>query len=160
MSCKALLEILMRATNPDADKSVVVDIEFDSEEIDETFDEIRKDQLPLRKRIFSWKADRYLIDSEFEKPRVRTHLSCSEGTQKPDEVENLMGLEYSHFIVRVYNVKVPSGWMVSILLENERVCLYSFNQFAIYLESFAYGMRLSFNPFIKDIFNHLQLALS
>ena len=59
MSRKALLEILMKEKNPHASKSVVVDVESDSEEVDETFDFLRQEHLPLRKRMFLWKADVY-----------------------------------------------------------------------------------------------------
>ena len=86
MSRKALLEVLMKEKNPYAQKSIIVDVESDSKEIDETYDAIRKDQLPVRKRMFLWKTNKYTNDQEFNKPRVRTHLSRGEGTQKTDEI--------------------------------------------------------------------------
>ena len=73
MSRKALLEILMKQENPDSRKSVVVDVEYDSEDIDETFNSLKQEELPLRKRMFLWKADIYWIDLEFNKPKVRTY---------------------------------------------------------------------------------------
>ena len=92
---------------------------------------------------------------------IRTHLSWGEGTKNLDEIKkNLTGLDYSHFVVEAYNVKVPSGWMVLIPLEHGRVCLYSYNHFILYLESFTFGTRLSFTPFVKDIFKHFWVALS
>ena len=110
--------------------------------------------------MFLWKANIYRHDPENNKPKVRTHLSHGKGTKNPNEIKNLISLDYSQFIVEEYNIKFPSGWMVSITLENERVCLYTFNHFALYLESFTFGMRLPFNPFMKDIFNYFKLALS
>ena len=52
MPRKALLEILMKETNPNAKKTILVDVKSDSEEIDETYDSIKKGQLPLEKRMF------------------------------------------------------------------------------------------------------------
>ena len=82
------------------------------------------------------------------------------GTRAPDEINSLVNLEYSHFVVGAYGVKVPLGWMVSIPLESERVCPYNFNKMALYLNAFHYGMRLPFNPFVKDVFNYFFIALS
>ena len=52
ISRKDLLEILMRQPTPDARKSIVVDVESDTDEIDEAYDSIRKESLPLQKRMF------------------------------------------------------------------------------------------------------------
>ena len=49
--------ILMKQPNPDAGKGIVVNVKSDSEEIDETYDSLRKDKLPLRKRLLLWKTD-------------------------------------------------------------------------------------------------------
>ena len=49
---KTLLEILMKQENPDSGKSFMSDIESDSKEIDKTFDSLRREELPLRKRMF------------------------------------------------------------------------------------------------------------
>ena len=46
-----LLNILMERPNPDAGKGVVVDINSE-DEFDETLDEIRKENLPLKKKIW------------------------------------------------------------------------------------------------------------
>ena len=59
-----------------------------------------------------------------------------------------------------YKVKVPTGWMVSIPTDLERICLYRLNKMGLYLDAFQYGMRLPFNPFIKDVFNYFFVALS
>ena len=69
-------------------------------------------------------------------------------------------MSYSHYIVETYKVKVPTGWMISIPTEMERVCLYDFNKMGLYLDAFQYGMRLPFNPFIKDIFDYFYIAPS
>ena len=42
----------MKQVNLNYGKSVVIDIESDSEEIDETFDYLRQEHLPLKKRMF------------------------------------------------------------------------------------------------------------
>ena len=154
MSRKDLLEVLMKHPNPEVGKSVVIDVESDSEEIDETYNTLKKKELPLKKRMFLWKAVVYRIDLEFNKPKGRTHLNWGKGIKNPDKIKNLIGLDYSHFIVEAYNVKFPSGRMVSIPLEHERVCLYTFNNFALYLERFALGIRLPFYSYVKDIFNY------
>ena len=52
MSRKDLLEILMSQPNSDVKKSIVVDVKSDTEEINETYNSLRKEELPLRKRIF------------------------------------------------------------------------------------------------------------
>ena len=93
-------------------------------------------------------------DPDFKKVKRITHQSLGLGIRAPDEIKNLVGLDYSHFIVGAYNAKVPSGWMLSIPLENKRVYLYQYNKFVLYLEAFEFGMNLPFNPFIKEIFNY------
>ena len=145
----------MKQPNPDVGKSIVVHVESDTEEIDKTYNSLKKVELPLMKRMFLWKADAYRIDLELNKPKVKTHLSLGEGTKNPDQIKNLIGLDYSHFVVEAYN-----GWMVSIALEHKRVCLYTQNYFSLYLESFFFRMRLPFNPYVKDIFNQFWLAPS
>ena len=50
--------------------------------------------------------------------------------------------------------------MISILTDLERVYLYDFNRMGFYLDEFKYGMRLPFNPFIKDIFNYFFIVPS
>ena len=91
-------------------------------------------------------------DLEFQKHKRRTHQSVGFGTKSPDELKSLVSLEYSHYIVETYKVKVPTGWMISIPTDIERVCLYNFNKMGLYLDAFQFRMRLPFNPFIKDIF--------
>ena len=102
----------------------------------------------------------YRIDPEFNKLKTRTHQTRAEGTKNPNNIKNLIGLEYSHFIIGAYDIKVPSGWMVSIPEENNWVCLYQYNKFALYLEAFKFEIRLSFNTYVKDIFNYFRLAPS
>ena len=58
MARTKLLEILMQSLNPNAGKSVVVDVDSE-DEFDETLDEIRRENLPLKKRMWLWKADDY-----------------------------------------------------------------------------------------------------
>ena len=67
------------------------------------------------------------------------------GTKAPDELKSFVSLEYSHYIVETYKVKVPTGWMISIPTDMERVCLYNFNKIRLYPDAFHYGMRLPFN---------------
>ena len=50
--------------------------------------------------------------------------------------------------------------MVSIPTDMERVCLYDFNKMGLYPDAFQNGMRLPFNPFIKDIFNYFFIVPS
>ena len=80
----------MKEANPDFGKSVVVDVESDSKEINETFDSLRQEYLLLRKRMFLWKTDVYRDNPEMNKPKVKTYLSLGEGTQKPDEINSLL----------------------------------------------------------------------
>ena len=74
------------------------------------------------------------------------------GTKAPDKLKSLVSLEYSHHIMEKYKNKVPIGWMLSIPTDLERICLYKFNNMGLYPDAFQYGMRLPFNPSIKDIF--------
>ena len=60
----------MKQLNSDARKSIIIDIESDIEEIDEAYNSLGIEQLPLWKRMFLWKADVY---TEFNKPKTRTH---------------------------------------------------------------------------------------
>ena len=69
----------MKQENPDSGKSVVVDVES-VEEINETFNPLKQEQLPLRKRMFLLKTNVYENDPENYKLRVITHLSLGEGT--------------------------------------------------------------------------------
>ena len=87
----------MKHANPETGKSVVVDIESNIEEINETYNALRKEELPLGNRIFLWKANVYKIDPMLNKPKVRTHLSRGEGTKNLDETKKkktLIALEY------------------------------------------------------------------
>lgn len=52
MSRKDLLEILIKEPNPNAGKSIVVDVESKTNEIDEAYDSLKRDELPFQKRIF------------------------------------------------------------------------------------------------------------
>ena len=131
-----------KGRTPDAGKSVVVDADSE-DEFDEALDKIHRENLPLKKRRWYWKVDDYSrIDTEFQKHKGKTHQSVSFGTKAPDELKSLVSLEYSHYIVQRYNVKVPSGWMVMILTDLEWVCLYDFNKTALYPDAFHYGMQL------------------
>ena len=57
----------MERSNPDNGKSVVIDVNLDVE-FDETLDEIRRESLPLKKRMWLWKVDDYSrTDPEFQK---------------------------------------------------------------------------------------------
>ena len=56
MSRKAFMEILMKQENPDPGKSVVVDVESDSKEIDETFNSSKT-------RTSSIKEESILVES-------------------------------------------------------------------------------------------------
>ena len=47
--------------------------------------------------------------------------------------------------------------MLLIPTDRERVCLYQFNKMGLYPDAFYYGMRLPFNPFIKDVFNYFNI---
>ena len=110
----------MQSQNPDAGKSVVVDVDSE-DEFDETLDEIRRENLPLKKRMWLWKVDDYSrTDPEFHKHKRKTYQSISFGTKAPNELKSLVSLEYSHHIVERYNVKVPTGWMV--LMVQHQAC--------------------------------------
>ena len=56
MSQTQLLEILMSRQNPEAEKSIIVGVKSD-DEVDETYDEIRRENLPLKKQMWLWKAN-------------------------------------------------------------------------------------------------------
>ena len=99
----------MERPNPDTSKTIVVDIDFE-DEIDEALNELKKEELPLKKRIWLRKVDNYSrTDSEFQKHKRRTHQSIGFGTKDPDEFKSLVSLEYSHHIVEKYKIKVPTG---------------------------------------------------
>ena len=104
-----LLEILMQSPNPDTRKSVTVDVDSE-DEFDETLDEIRGENLPLKERMWYWKVDDYnRTDAKFQKHKRKTHQSVSFGTKAPDELKSLVSSEYSHHIIESYNVKVSMG---------------------------------------------------
>ena len=104
----------------------------------------------MKKQMWLWKADDYSrTDLGFQKHKRRTHQILRFRIRAPNKIKSLVGLEYSHFVVGAYKVKVPSVWIFSIPLENARVCLYQFNKFTLYLEAFNFRMRLPFNPFVK-----------
>ena len=59
----------MDRPNPDAGKSVVEDVDSEDE-----IDEIKREHLPLKKKMWLQKADNYSrIDPEFQKIPRRTH---------------------------------------------------------------------------------------
>ena len=63
----------MDKPNPDAGKDVVVDIDSE-DEFQEELDNLNKDNLPLKKKMFLWKADNYQrTDPEFQKVSRCTH---------------------------------------------------------------------------------------
>ena len=155
-----LLEILMDRPNLDAGKTIVVDIDSE-DEFDEVLNELNKEDLPLKKRMWLWKTDDYSqTDAELNKSKLWTHGSVKFGVVHPDELKSVVSIEYSHYIVQKYDVKVPSGWTLSVPTDLERVCLYDFNRTALYPDAFHYGMRLPFNPFVKDVFNYFFIAPS
>ena len=79
------------------------------DEFDEVHDKIRKADLPTDKRIQLKKVDDYSrTDLEFHKPKWRTHQSVNFGTKAPDELKSFVSLEYSHYIIETYKVKVPT----------------------------------------------------
>ena len=124
MSRTKLLEILMEKPNPDAGKDIVVDIDSE-DEFQEALDDLNKDRLPLKKKMFLWKTYNYQrTDPEFQKISRCTHQSVSYGTWAPNELKSLLSLEYSHYIVDKYKISVPQGWMLSIPIERERICLF------------------------------------
>ena len=82
------------------------------------------------------------------------------GTKALNEIKSLVSLEYSHFIVGTYGVKVPTEWMISIPTEKQRVCPYNFNKMVLYPDTFNFRMRLPFNPFVKDIFKYFWVTPS
>ena len=124
MSRTKLLEILMEKPKPDAGKDVVVDIDS-KDEFQEALDDLNKDKLPLKKKMFLWKADNYYRTApKFQKISRSTHQSVSYGTRAPDELKCLLSLEYSHYIVDKYKIKVLQGWMLSMPTERERICLF------------------------------------
>ena len=68
-----LLQILMERSKPDASKGIIVDIDSE-DEFQEALDDIKKEHLPLKKKIFLWKADNYQrTDLEFQKMSKSTH---------------------------------------------------------------------------------------
>ena len=99
----------MERRNPNAGKTIVVDIDSE-DEFDEALNELRKEDLPLKKKMWLWKVDDYnRSDAEFQKSKLRTHKSVSFGVKNPDKLKSMVSLEYSHYIEQKYNVKVPTG---------------------------------------------------
>ena len=67
MSRTKLFEILIKQSNPNARKSVVVDVESE-DEVDEAYDKITRENLPLKKWMSLWKANNYSrTDPKFRK---------------------------------------------------------------------------------------------
>ena len=91
-----LIEILMDRRNPDAGKTIVVDIDSE-DEFDEALNKLKKKELPLKKRIWFWKVDDYSqSDSEFQKNKFWTHKSVNFGVKNLDELKSMVSLEYSN----------------------------------------------------------------
>ena len=82
MSRTKLLEILIMQPNVDAEKSVVIDVKSD-DEIDETYDAIARENLPLKKRIF------------FGRTTTVVELTLSSKRSK-DELIKVWSLEEGH----------------------------------------------------------------
>ena len=98
----------MKDLNLDASKDLVIDIDSDSE-VNENIDPVNRDNLPSRKRMFTWKQDVYRHDPKFNHLKVRTYLSLDSGTIEPKEIKNLVRLEYLRFLVGAFDVKVLLG---------------------------------------------------
>ena len=91
MSRMKLLEILMKQPNANAGKSIVINVKS-NDEINEAYDTIARENLPLKKQMFLWKVDDYRrTDPEFRKVKRRTHQSLGLGTRAPDEIKKLNG---------------------------------------------------------------------
>ena len=60
--------------------------------------------------MWLWKTDDYSqTDAELNKSKLQTHGSVKFGVVHPDELKSVDSIEYSHYIVQKYDVKVPSG---------------------------------------------------
>ena len=147
VSRKITIETLMNQPNPDAGKDIVVDVGSDTEDIELTFSEIVNKRPSPRKLIYTLPRDEYQPDKEDRSQKTRLYTQGGLRSVYPYEIKNLIGYEYSQFVVGMFKIKVPSGWSVKLPDEDDRVCLYRENHFAIYPECFWYGMRLPFNEF-------------
>lgn len=137
----------MSKPNHDVSKDVVVDVGFDGEEIELSYEEITNRRLLPKKNVYTLPKEQYKPDHVDRSPKSILYLAKKDGTEKPNEMKNLIGVEYSQFIIRAYKVKVLSDWTVFIPTKENRVCLYQENHFAIYLECFKFRMRIPFNDF-------------
>lgn len=160
VSRKTIVESLMKQPNPDAGKDIVVDVGSDTEEIELTYSEIINRHPPPKKIIYTLPRDEYQPDKEDKSPKTRLYSHRGLGSVYPNEIKNLIGYKYSQFTVGMFKIKVPSGWSMKLPEEDDRVCLYRDNNFAIYPECFWYGMRLPFNEFQKEVFNFFRVAPS
>ena len=105
---------------------------FDTEDIKLTFDEISNKRPSSKKLVYTLPRDEYRSNKEDASPKIRMYTQRGLGSEYPYELKNLIGYKYSQFIVGMFEIKVPSGWSVRLLQEDDRVCLYRENQFAIY----------------------------
>ena len=127
VSRKIIVETLMNQPNPDAGKDIVVDVGSDTEDIELTFNEIVNKRPSSRKLIYTLPRDEYQPDKEDRSQKTRLYNQSGLGSVYPYEIKNLIGYEYSQFVVGMFKIKVPSGWSVKLPEEDDRVCLYREN---------------------------------
>lgn len=94
----------MSKENIDTGKVVVVNVQSDGEEIEYCYEQFTNQRFPPKKCLYTLPVDEYQYDHKDRSPKIRTFFAKRFGTQKPDEIKNLIGVEYSQFIVKAYKL--------------------------------------------------------
>ena len=85
-----------------------------------------------KKLIYTLPRDEYRPNKEDASPKIRMYTQRALDFEYPYELKNLIGYECSQFVIGMFKIKVPSSWSIKLPKEEDRVCLYRENQFAIY----------------------------
>ena len=153
---------LLERHNPDAGESIVVDVLSETEDIDEVASAIatNPENIHPKKFVYTLPRDHYRKDLEDVAPMIRIFQDRQVGIKHPNEIKSSISMETSIWYVEAFKVRVPHGWVVSIPMEEERVCTYRGYRTCIYPKCFLFGMRLPFSEFQKEVFDYFRLAPS
>ena len=88
---KFIVDFLNSQPNPDVGKDIVVDVSFDTEDIELTYDEISNKHVNPRRLVYSLPKDKYRLDKEDISPKIRMYSQRSLGSEHPFELKNLIG---------------------------------------------------------------------
>ena len=153
---------LLEHPNVDAGEPIVVNVLFETEDIDEVALAILVDPkvIPPRKLLYTLPRDCYRKDLGDVSPKIRLFKDKKVRIKHPNEIKSYTDLRESAWYVEAFNVKVPHGWSISIPREDERVCSYQGYRTCIYPKCFLFGMQLPFTEFQKEAFDHFRPAPS